>query len=237
MTRFRDRPSKLFAIPLGAAILAVVGTGAALASAPAPSSVLAAKVANVDFRGVWASSPGGWQIRTENLATGACTGTTVFVGYTFTGCHVTGDSYVFVINLVINPGTTYHSYDSGTISGNSLQGQFHDTNENAQSISATRTRSASTTKITAKPTKAKKGARLTYSVRVSSSFGPPRGTVQVKAGETLLCRITLSAAGAGSCKTTKTPRGTHEAITASYAGSSVPPFAASKGTVRVTISK
>jgi hypothetical protein len=233
MTRFRDRPSKLFAIPLGAAILAVVGTGAALASAPAPSTLLAPKVANVDFRGVWGPPPSGWQIRTENLATGACTGTTDFIHYTFTGCKVTGNSYVFVINY----GTAYHSYDSGTISGNSVEGQFHDTNGIAATYSETRTRSASTTKITAKPTKAKKGVRLTYSVRVSSSFGPLRGKVQVKAGETLLCRITLSAAGAGSCKTTKTPRGMHEAITASYAGSSVPPFAASKGTVRVTISK
>jgi len=222
---------------MGTIAVVLAGTGVALASSSGPVSAsataLAAKPANVDFRGVWASSPGGWRVLTENLATGACTGTTDFVGYTFTGCQVTGNSYVFVINY----GTTYHSYDSGTITGNAVQGQFHDTNGTAESISATRTRSASTTKITAKPTKAKKGKAVTYSVRVSSFFGPPRGKVQVNAGKKLLCTISLSATGAGSCKTTKTPVGSREAVTAAYQGSAVPPFVGSKGTVRVTITK
>jgi hypothetical protein len=146
---------------------------------------------------------------------------------------VTGNSYVFVINI----GTTYHFYDSGTISGNAVQGQFRDTHGNAAVTSATWTQSASTTKIAVRPAEAKKGAAVTYSVRVSSSFGSPRGKVQVKAGKKLLCTIALSATGAGSCKTTKTPVGSREAVTAAYQGSTVPSFAVSKGTVRVTITK
>jgi hypothetical protein len=224
-------------VAMGAAVVVTASTGVALASPSGPVTVSATAHAatpqNVDFRGVWASSSGGWQVLTENLVTGDCTGTTDFVGYTFTGCKVTGNSYVFVINL----GATYHSYDSGTISGNLAQGQFNDTNGRAAIISATRTQSASTTKITAKPTKAKKGKAVTYSVHVSSFFGPPRGKVQVKAGKKLLCTITVSSTGAGSCKTTKTPLGTRQAVTASYAGSAVPLFTGSKGTVRITITK
>jgi hypothetical protein len=44
------------------------------------ATALAAQPANADFRGVWGSSPGGWQVLTENLSTGDCTGTTDFVG-------------------------------------------------------------------------------------------------------------------------------------------------------------
>ncbi len=239
MTRVHARPMKRFAIPLAGAIVAVVGAGAAWASpgtpvsAPTPSIARTATTANVDFRGVWASATGGWRIVTENLATGACTGTSDFVGYTLTGCEVTGHSYVFVVNLE----PSYHSYNSGTISGNAVQGEFHDTNTNHETYSATRTRSASTTKITAKPTTASKGAAVSYSVRVSSSFGPPRGKAQVKVGKKVLCAITLSAAGAGSCKTTKTPVGRHELVSASYAGSSVPPFTASAASIRITITR
>lgn len=110
-----------------------------VAAAAAPSTPAAAPRAaqasgNANFVGVWKSSAGGWNIETENVATGACTGTSDFSGYTLTDCKVSGNSYVFTVNL----GATYHSYNSGTIQGNSVAGSFHDTKGTAQSYTATR---------------------------------------------------------------------------------------------------
>jgi hypothetical protein len=73
--------------------------------------------------------------RRQDLATGACTGTPDYQGYTLTGCKVSGNSYVFTVNL----GANYHSYNAGTINGNSVMGSFTDTNGTKQNYTATRT--------------------------------------------------------------------------------------------------
>jgi len=238
MRKLSAHPKGTLAIAMATTAVILAGTGVALASssghARASTAGHAASSENVDFRGVWGSPPSGWHVLTENLATGACTGTTDFGGlYTFTGCQVTGNSYVFVINY----GLSYHSYDSGTITGNAVQGQFHDTNGTVAPVGAFRSPSPTNTKITAKPVKAKRGKAITYTVHVTSAFGTPPGNVQVMARSRLLCTASLNATGTGSCKTTKTPVGTREVITAAHRGSALPPFSGSKGTVRVTITK
>ena len=219
--------------------LAVVLTFAIVATAATASTTgsLKTTAANVDFRGVW--NGGTWVIKTENFTTGVCTGTTNYgSGYALTDCVVTGDSYVLTITDTTSGATSpwYYSYNSGTIAGNTANGSWHDTNGSAGSVSFTRSPSASTTTITAKPTKVKKGAAVRYSVHVTSGYGSPSGTVRVKVGKTLLGTIKLSN-GAGSLRTTKTPQGKRELVKASYAGSSLPPFKASKGSTRVTVAK
>jgi hypothetical protein len=96
-------------------------------SALAPNSVravdVAARAKNVNFKGTWVTSSGNWTVKTENLKTGACTGTTAFVGYSFSGCKVTGNKYRFVIAQI---GTSYRSINTGTISGNTVKGSFND---------------------------------------------------------------------------------------------------------------
>jgi hypothetical protein len=218
-----------------AVVLAIGIMGTAVsASAASPSSATAA---NADFRGVW--NGGTWIIETENFTTGVCSGTTSYgSGYALTNCVVTGDSYVLTITDTASGATSpwYYSYNSGTIDGNTANGTWQDTNSNGGSVSFARSASASTTKITAKPKKATKGASVSYSVHVSSAYGPPTGKVQVRVGRKLLGTITLSN-GAGTLRTTKTPQGKREVVTASYAGSSLLPFLASKGSTHVTVAK
>ena len=120
------------------AIVALAGLLPAAAAADpsreAPAVAAAQASGNADFVGAWTSTAGDFDIQTENLATGACTGTTEFSGGTLTGCQVTGDAYAFTINL----GASYHSYNSGTINGNSVTGSFRDTNGTTESYTAAR---------------------------------------------------------------------------------------------------
>ncbi len=227
---------KMWILFTSLAVVLTFGIMGTAVTASATNSVRAT-AANVDFRGVWNS--GTWVIKTENSSTGACTGTTnLGSGYALTDCVVTGDSYVLTITDTVSGATSpwYYSYNSGTIDGNTANGTWHDTNGAGGSVAFLRSPSASTTTITAKPTKVTEGASVSYSVHVSSGYGPPSGKVQVKIGKTLLGTIKLTK-GAGSCRTTKTPAGKGEVVTASYAGSPLPPFKASKGSTHVTIVK
>ena len=89
----------------------------------AAAVALPALAKNVNFKGTWVSTAGDWTVKSENLKTGACTGTTTFVGYSFSGCKVTGHKYRFVVS---QNGTTYRSINTGTISGNTVTGSFND---------------------------------------------------------------------------------------------------------------
>jgi len=234
----RRRPvvKKISILFTSLAVVLAFGIVATAATASATSS-LKATTANLDFRGVW--NGGTWIIRTENFSTGVCTGTTDYgKGYALTDCVVTGNSYVLTITDTTTGATSpwYYSHNSGTIAGNTANGSWSDTNGSGGNVSFSRSPSVSSTTITAKPTKVKKGASVRYSVHVTSGFGLPNGEVRVKVGKTLLGTIKLSQ-GAGSLRTTKTPQGKHEVVTASYAGSKLPPFKTSRGSTRVTVAK
>lgn len=81
---------------------------------------------NANFVGRWQISGGylGITIKSENRATGACTGITASSLYHLIGCHVTGNRYVFTIT----EGSSYRSRNVGTITGNRIVGNFKDTN-------------------------------------------------------------------------------------------------------------
>jgi hypothetical protein len=88
-----------------------------------PALAVPARVKNVNFKGTWVSGSGNWTVKSENLTTGVCAGTTAFVGYTFSGCKVTGNKYRFVVS---QNGTSYRSINTGTIAGNTVKGSFND---------------------------------------------------------------------------------------------------------------
>jgi len=81
---------------------------------------------NANFVGKWNVSGGylGFTVKSENRATGACSGVTASPEYHMVGCRVTGNKYVFTITL----GTSYRSRNKGTIEGNRIIGNFSDTN-------------------------------------------------------------------------------------------------------------
>ncbi len=108
-----------------------------IVAAAAPSEVAsAAVVANGNFKGVWSLSNGqGFVIKSENLATGVCKGTTdLGTGYALTGCKVTGHKYVFAITY----GTSFKAHNSGTFSKTTLKGSFRDTNGTTGTYTGTR---------------------------------------------------------------------------------------------------
>jgi pimeloyl-ACP methyl ester carboxylesterase len=97
-------------------------------------SAPAAALANANFVGTWEPNTGGGWTVTSQEPSGACTGTTVFVGYTFTGCHVSGNEYEFYVDV-----GSYESRNHGIIEGNKVTGEFNDTNGTNQPYTAVRT--------------------------------------------------------------------------------------------------
>jgi pimeloyl-ACP methyl ester carboxylesterase len=97
--------------------MALVGLLAAALCAIVPG---VAQATNANFLGAWSSSAGGWTIASQ-APDGSCTGTSTF-GYEMTNCHVTGNSYEF---LLVSGG--YESQNHGTIEGNNATGEFTDT--------------------------------------------------------------------------------------------------------------
>jgi pimeloyl-ACP methyl ester carboxylesterase len=85
--------------------------------------VPAVALANANFVGTWEPNTGGGWTVTSQEPSGACTGTSVFVGYTFTDCHVSGNEYEFYVDV-----GSYESRNHGTIEGNKVTGEFNDTN-------------------------------------------------------------------------------------------------------------
>ena len=110
--------------------------GGVLATAAPSEAASAAVVANGNFKGVWSLSSGqGFVIKSENLTTGVCNGTTdLGTGFALIGCKVTGHKYVFAITY----GTSYKSHNSGTFSKTTLKGRFHDTNGATGTYTGTR---------------------------------------------------------------------------------------------------
>jgi hypothetical protein len=85
-------------------------------------SAVSALASNANFLGTWNPTTGQPWTVTSQEPDGACEGTSSLSGFTFTGCHVSGDSYEFTVE---EPG--YSSYNHGTIEGDSLTGEFDDT--------------------------------------------------------------------------------------------------------------
>ncbi len=111
-------------------LLALVGMLLALVLAhPAVSAA-----SNVSFVGAWDDEPYANFTITSQAPSGACTGTSI-PGFRITGCQVTGDEYVFVVE---QEGTEYRSYNHGTIEGSLAHGFFHDTNGTEVSYTAHR---------------------------------------------------------------------------------------------------
>jgi hypothetical protein len=118
---------------LARAVMMCVVTGAFLV-APAVSGARGA--GNADFRGTWHvnSSCCDFTI-TSQSASGGCTGTVGAAGFTITRCSVSGDHFSFT---TVQTSSSYRSANSGTITGNSLDAQFEDSNGNEVPYTATR---------------------------------------------------------------------------------------------------
>jgi len=110
-----------------------VVTGAFLL-APAVSGARGA--GNADFRGTWHVSTNCCDFTiTSQRASGGCTGTVGAAGFTITGCSVSGNHFSFT---TVQTSSSYRSANSGTITGNSLDAQFEDSNGNEIPYTATR---------------------------------------------------------------------------------------------------
>jgi hypothetical protein len=90
-----------------------------------------------------------------------------------------------------------------------------------------------TTALSISPLSAVSGTLVTYSVTVTSGFGTPTGTVNVRTPGKGLCAIVLTA-GAGSCSASTAPIGVTQ-ITATYVGDAN--FARSFGSENQTVSR
>ena len=115
------------------AALALVAVAVASTVAHAPAAFASS---NVNFVGVWkvSGSALGFEIRSENLKTGACAGKTTNPSYHLTDCRVTGNWYAFTI--VVDGG--YRSRNVGTVFGNTMSGRFTDSNGTSRAYTASR---------------------------------------------------------------------------------------------------
>lgn len=162
-------------------VRAILSSLVAAAFLVAPMVSGAASVGNADFRGTWhvSSSCCDFTI-TSQSASGACTGTVGAAGFTMTGCRVSGDHFSFT---TVQTATSYRSANSGTISGNSLDAQFKDSNGNEVSYTATR---AGTPPNNGTPAGDERtvcfGDCSTLQVKYDSTLGPGDTSVSVGAG-------------------------------------------------------
>lgn len=148
----------------GLAALAVLALGMLAAGARADGSA--------DFVGTWLAPYGNWTI--TSAGGGTCAGKTALAGYTLIDCTTSGDRYSFVI---AQDGTDYRSTNTGTISGNTIHGEFHDSNGADTSYVAVR--------------KSQPGSLL---VSVEAPLGD-RETGTLKVGTVSEVRVTVSAQG------------------------------------------
>jgi hypothetical protein len=91
-----------------------------------------------EFLGTWVSPDSSWTITSVSGET--CVGTTALVGYSLIDCTVSGNHYTFVIT---QDGTSYRSQNNGTITGDTIHGEFLDTNGTDTTYVATRTSAVS----------------------------------------------------------------------------------------------
>ncbi len=107
----------------------------ALLALALPAGALASSGGDANFLGHWTVSNGvGFTITSQSG--GSCTGVSDLQssGYGLIDCQVSGDSYSFTITY----GSDYESYNTGTIDGDTLTGEFHDTNGTHETYTATR---------------------------------------------------------------------------------------------------
>jgi pimeloyl-ACP methyl ester carboxylesterase len=96
-------------------------------------SAPAAALTSGSFVGTWEPNVGvAWTIESQE-ADGSCSGISAISSFTLTGCHVNGNAYEFTVE---EPG--YSSFNHGTLEGNTLSGEFEDTNGTKQPYTATR---------------------------------------------------------------------------------------------------
>jgi pimeloyl-ACP methyl ester carboxylesterase len=98
-----------------------------------PAAVQASATAN--FLGKWNPTTGQPWTVTSQAPDGSCTGYSSLSGFSFSHCQVNGNEYKFDVD---EEGTSYESHNSGTISGNSLKGEFNDTNGTHEDYTAVR---------------------------------------------------------------------------------------------------
>ncbi len=122
---------------------------------------------NADFLGTWTPDSGIAFTITSESGSGACTGTSSYQssGYNLINCQVTGNDYAFTITA----SGGYTSKNTGVISGNTLKGNFTDSNGTSVNYTATRAQTASLS-VRVKP------AQSTVSAN-----GPTTATVTVSA--------------------------------------------------------
>lgn len=218
---------------LGAGIgvaVASLGLGPVASAHPAPhvATVAQAKARtrNADILGQWVDAPGSTYggTYTSEAASGKCKGTTPYgAGYALKDCKVTGDKLTFIVTY----GSSYKSYNTDHVTGNTLTGSFHDTNGTEETYSSVReTDIPTTTTLTCQPAGAK--ARCTVVVAYDDKGdvqGDPTGRVTFKGG-VHAASCTLEAArkaDRATCAETVTPahKGRQTlAVTATYGGSS-----------------
>jgi hypothetical protein len=94
----------------------------------------ASAAGNANFVGIWNLSNGGMFTVTGQSPSGACT---LAPGGEFSAqdCQVSGNSYSLT---VVEAGSSYESFNTGTIDGNTLTGSFTDTNGTTQAYTGTR---------------------------------------------------------------------------------------------------
>jgi hypothetical protein len=162
---------------------------------------------------MWSAGPGesGGTVYTSESATGRCRGTTPYgAGYSLQDCKVTGDKLTYVVVYE----TSYKSYNTDTVTGNTLKGSFHDTNGTMASYTDVRvTNIPTTTTISCKAagkhdTTAACGVTVTYA-STGDLEGAPTGKVvfagKFKATSCKLLAGKKTRAETAHCTSTLTP--------------------------------
>ncbi len=203
---------------------------------------------NVDFVGHWTVTAGGFTVLSED-ASGSFTATSDYgPSYVIVNGMVSGSSYTFEIDA----GSSYVSYNSGTITGNTLSGSFYDTNGTVESYTGYRDSSIpSVTSLScaALPGSTGTGAAAlqscttTVTEAVTPPDATPTGSVTFSATSGTLgspsCPLAGGALGSASCSVTYQPLPPASTggsvpppvVTAAYGGDSA--FRASSGTATV----
>ncbi|WP_395642893.1 Ig-like domain repeat protein [Rudaea sp.] len=137
-----------------------------------------------------------------------------------------GTTATCTVNAITAGGHSYRATYSGDAN--------FATSSAAVLVTASESRSVTTTTLSVTPNPATVGQVATVSVTVASGGPAASGTVAVRDGGTVICTVTLNATGAGNCTTTFTTTGVHT-LTANYAGdvTHAPSTAAATLTVNV----
>jgi hypothetical protein len=184
----------------------------------------AAASGNADFLGTWNLSNGGIFTVTGQSSSGACT---LEPGAEFSAkdCEVSGDGYSLT---VVDADSSYESYNTGTIDGNTLTGSFTDTNGTTEAYTGTRVVTSTATAVACSQlTDGTANYGCTAVVSSDDSGGSaPSGTVDwsVPAGafSDASCTLAATSASQAACSVVLTPtqvgNQTDETVTADFQG-------------------